>query len=86
MKEQESKWVTLVRKRYEGNTKIKPSYENDCNLLFLLNAPEQYEVEDQMLEYAQKNQNATMSELLDFFDTVATHGLPPCATEWLDDD
>ena len=82
----ESQWVTLVRERYEPDPHIEMSYEDENYLLWLLNAPEQYEVEDQMLTYAKAHEKADMKELMDYFDSIAPQGLPPCASEWDDDE
>ena len=81
---EESEWVQLVRKRYEPEGEM--SYEDENDLLMLLNAPEQYEVEPEMLEYAKAHPKATVKELIDYFDSIAPDGLPPCASEWEDDE
>lgn len=54
--------------------------------MFLFNAPEQYEVEPLMLEYVKNHEDATVEELLSYFDSIAPPGLPPCASEWEDDE
>ena len=36
-----------------------------------------YQVEDEMLEYAQKHPDASMKELIEYFDEVAPDGLTP---------
>ena len=82
----ESEWVELVRERYEPDPDVEMSYEDENNLLWLLNAPEQYEIEPEMLEYAKKHPNATMKELVEYFRKIVPPGLPPCASEWDDDD
>lgn len=53
---------------------------------FMLGAPEQYENEDEMLDYAKAHPDATMRELVEYFDEITPDGLPPCASEWDDDD
>ncbi len=45
------------------------------NLLWLLNAPAGYQVEDEMLEYDKKHPDASMKELIEYFDEVAPDGL-----------
>ena len=62
------------------------SYEADMDYQLLVNAPEQYEIEPEMLEYAKNHPNATMKELVEYFDKIVPPGLPPCASEWDDDD
>lgn len=83
-KELESEWVALVRDRFEGDEEM--DYASEADFLCLLNAPEQYEVEDEMLEYAKSHPDASMKELVEYFDEIASDGLPPCASEWDDDD
>ena len=82
----ESEWVLLVRERYDRGQSSDMSYEDEGDLLCLLNAPEQYEVEDKMLKYAKEHKKATMKEMVTYFDSIAPHGLPPCAVDWEEDD
>lgn len=42
-----------------------------ADYLFLFNAPEQYEVEPLMLEYVKNHEDATVEELLSYFDNIA---------------
>ena len=71
MSKQESVW------HYEPASDVEMSYEDENNLLWLLNAPAGYQVEDEMLEYAQKHPDASMKELIEYFDEVAPDGLTP---------
>lgn len=64
----ESAWVQYVRKHFEP---IDDTYEQEMLLLSLLNAPEEYAVEDEMLTYANAHPNATMNELFDYFREIA---------------
>ena len=77
MSKQESVWVQYVREHYEPASDVEMSYEDENNLLWLLNAPAGYQVEDEMLEYAQKHLDASMKELIEYFDEVAPDGLTP---------
>ena len=52
---------------------------------FILEAPEQYENESEMLTYFNNNPDATVKDLLGYFDKITPDGLPPCAFEWDDD-
>lgn len=63
MSKQESVWVQYVREHYEPASDVEMSYEDENNLLWLLNAPAGYQVEDEMLEYAQKHPDASMKNL-----------------------
>ena len=83
-KTSESEFIQLVRERYEPEGEM--SYADEQDLLFLLNAPAQYEVEPEMLKYAKSHPNSTMRELIGYFDSFVPDGLPLCASEWDDDD
>ena len=82
--EQESEFIQLVRERYDPGGEM--SYADENNLLFLLNAPEQYEVEPQMLEYAKAHPDISAKDLMEYFHEIVPPGLPPCASEWDDEE
>ena len=77
MSKQESVWVQYVREHYEPSPNVEMSYADENNLLWLLNAPEGYQVEDEMLKYAHEHPDASMKELIEYFDEVAPDGLAP---------
>lgn len=84
-----TKYQIALRKKYidtlpEDND--GDNYDVFSTFLFILAAPEQYEVEDEMLEYLNSHPDATVRELFEYFDSVAPSGLPPCASEWEDDE
>ena len=82
--EQESEFIQLVRERYDPGGEM--SYEDEHTLLFLLNAPEQYEVEPEMLKYAKEHPKISARELMLYFHSIVPDSLPPCASEWDDDE
>lgn len=84
MQEQESEFIQLVRERYDPGGEM--SYEDEQTLLFLLNAPEQYEVESEMLKYAKEHPDISARELALYFHSFVPDSLPPCASEWDDDE
>ena len=47
---------------------------------------EQYEVEEEMTEYIKVHPDVTIDELDDYFEEIVPPGLPPCASEWEDDE
>ena len=53
---------------------------------FLLGAVEQYEVEEEMTEYIKVHPDVTIDELDDYFEEIVPPGLPPCSSEWEDDE
>lgn len=70
----------LVDEKFNNSDIHKADY------LFILNGPEQHCVEDEMLIFAKDNPNATIDQFIEFFDSIAPPGLPPCASEWEDDE
>lgn len=66
----ESDWVKYVRNRYEPPKNIPMPYADEAALVFLLNAPEEYGVESEMLLFAKEHATATMNELCEYFDTL----------------
>ena len=90
MEEKLTEFQELVIDRFgemvypDGETPI--SYEADMEYELLYCAPEQYEIETEMMEYAKKHPNATMNELVNYFRKIVPPGLPPCASEWDDGD
>ena len=62
------------------------SYEKINDFLGIMEAAEQYEVEPQMLAYAKEHPDATVRELNNYFHSFVPDGLPPCASEWEDDE
>ena len=46
-------------------------YETFAEYVGILNFPRGYGVEDEMLEYAMAHKDATMHELLEYFDVIA---------------
>lgn len=83
-------YQSLLKQRYiekiPENNDTDDNYDLFSKFLFVLVAPEQYEVEPLMLEYVRNHEDATVEELLSYFDSIAPPGLPPCASEWEDDE
>ena len=85
-----SEYVNLIVDRFcdsvypDGKTAV--SYEAEMDYLCLVNAPGQYENEDEMLAYAKSHPEAEMRDLVNFFFEITPPGLPPCASEWDDDE
>lgn len=73
----ESAWVQYVREHFEPAPEVEMSYEDENNLLWLLNAPESYLVEDEMLAYAQAHPDADMKKLIAYFGSIVPPGLAP---------
>lgn len=82
----DNEYIRIIFERYDPGD--NPDYTEENNFLWLLNAPEQYQVELEMLEYIKEHPDADTEELLDYFDVVAPSGLPPGddGSDLLDDD
>lgn len=70
----ESEFVQLMRKKFQ---KEEMSLEEKTKFGFLINAPEEYETEPEMLAYVKKHPEASMDELLEYFDKITPDGLSP---------
>ena len=64
----------------------RKDYNTYMSFICILEASEQYQVEDKIVEYLHNNQNATIEEVSEYFDSITPDGLPPCASEWEDDE
>lgn len=69
-----SEYKELFEKKYK---KEFTEYRDKMNYGFMLDAPEQYGVEDKMLDYLKKNPNINVLGLLDYFDEIVPDGLAP---------
>ena len=93
--EDRTPYVKLIVEKYH-DTAYPPDgseapYEDYANYLGLVNGPRTYGVEYEMMTYVQKHQNASIKELIEYFDTLADGREPvedPDAdgNEWLDED
>ena len=63
----------MVEETFGGSSM---SEEEELYLL-LLNAPEQYENDDEMAEYFSKHPNMSVRELVEYWDRITPDGLPP---------
>ena len=82
----ESKYVKLIRARYDHGQKM--SYAEEARFLALLDGPEAYQNEDEMLKYVEDHPDATLDNLMDYWDSITPDGLPPGddGADLLDDD
>ena len=83
---EESKYKKLVRERYDHGQEM--TYAEEGTFLWLLDAPDAYQNEDAMLEYIDEHPDATMEELMSYWESITPEGLPPGMDpeELLDDD
>lgn len=75
---EESRYEQLMRARFE---KDEMSYSEENDLFFLIDASAQYGNEDKMLEYILDHENADLSEIMEYFNSITPDGLPPGMTE-----
>ncbi len=71
---EEPEYVEWLREHYTPPDDA--SYEEEADFLWMLNAPEQCYVEDEILEYMKAHQNASLKELVCFFDSLFPDGIP----------
>lgn len=83
-------FVKLIEKRFHDLAHPKDGsecgYETMAEYLAIINGPRAYGVEDEMLAYAQAHEDATMAELLKYFDTLSFGHEPVEALDDEDDD
>lgn len=70
-----TKFEKLIRDRYEPDGDME--FNEESKLLLLLNGPFHYQNEEEMLEYAEAHPDATMDELIDYWDSITPDGLAP---------
>ena len=82
----ETKFQELIRERYDHGQEMSNAEEGA--FLCLLNGPNAYQNEDEMLKYAEANPVISMEELVDYWHSITQEGLPPGMDpeELLDDD
>lgn len=56
------------------------------DFICVLEAPEQYEVEEEMLAYGKSHADASLKDFIAYFMSIVPPSLPPCASEWEDDE
>lgn len=71
---EESEFVLLMMKRFQ---KDDMSEVDKIKFGFLINAPEDYGTEKETLEFAKNNPEASMDEIIDYFDMITPDGLAP---------
>ncbi len=68
-------YTKIIEERY-GQYK-NGTYEESNDYLWMFDAPEQYLNEGEMLEYVKSHPEATLKEILNYFDEITPDGLPP---------
>ncbi len=76
---QESEYSQYIRARFDHGQKM--TYDEESTFLSLLDGPEQYQNENEMIEYAQEHPKATLQELYEYWNSITPPGLPPNMTE-----
>ena len=72
--EKEPEYVEWLREHYTPADDAE--YEEEADFLWMLNAPEQCYVEDEVLEYIKAHPEASLKELVEFFDSLFPDGIP----------
>lgn len=76
-----SDYMEMFEKKFKRDNM---SYAEEMDYLFMLNAPNQYGVEKEIMEYWENNPNATVKELYDFFDELVPDGTLPIGDDGSD--
>ena len=66
--EDELEYVQLLRERYTPVGDAE--YEEEADFLWMLNAPKQCCVQEEVLEYMKAHPDATVKELIDYFESM----------------
>ena len=74
MEQDEPKYVLVLRERYTPADDAE--YEEEADFLWMLNAPEQCEVQEEVLDYMEAHPEASLKELVQFFDSLFPDGIP----------
>lgn len=70
----EPKYVQVLRERYTPAEDAE--YEEEADFLWMLNAPEQCEVQEEVLGYMEAHPEASLKDLIAFFDSLFPDGIP----------
>lgn len=70
----EPKYVQVLRERYAPADDAE--YEEEADFLWMLNAPEQCEVQEEVLGYMEAHPEASLKDLITFFDSLFPDGIP----------
>lgn len=72
--EDELEYVQLLRERYTPVDDAE--YEEEADFRWMLNAPEQCCVQEEVLEYMKAHPEASLKDLISFFDSLFPDGIP----------
>lgn len=70
-----SKYREVLSDRYGDS--VNSDYATETMYDFMLDAPEEYENEEEMLEYLEKNPDCTLRDVFDYFNVITPDGLSP---------
>ena len=82
MDEQWSEFVQLMVDRFSDDVYGRNNYEDIADFLYIINGHDQDGLEPEMLEFAKENPDATVKELIEYYESLD----PKIVTEYDDDD
>lgn len=82
MDEQRTEFVQLMVDRFSDDVYSHNNYEDIADLLYIVNGPDQDGLEPEMLEFAKENPDATVKELIEYYESLD----PKIITEYDDED
>lgn len=70
MDEQRTEFVELMVDRFSDDVYGRNNYEDVADYLYIINAPGQSGLEPEMLEFAKENPDATVKELIEYYESL----------------
>ena len=70
MDEQRTEFVQLMVDRFSDDVYSHNNYEDIADLLYIVNGPDQDGLEPEMLEFAKENPDATVKELIEYYESL----------------
>lgn len=70
MDEQRTEFVQLMVDRFSDDVYGRNNYEDIADLLYIVNGPGQDGLEPEMLEFAKEHPDATVKELIEYYESL----------------
>ena len=70
MDEQRTEFVELMVDRFSDDVYGRNNHEDIADYLYIINAPSQSGLEPEMLSFAKAHPNATVKELIEYFESM----------------
>lgn len=67
---QRTEFVELMVDRFSDDVYEKDNHEDIADFLYIINGPDQDGLEPEMLEFAKAHPNATVKELIEYYESL----------------